>query len=123
MKITGKQLKEDGTIISDIIRKYDENAGGICMLTVDNDEGNHENAIMASGSMAKLAYMLIDLCENIAKQIGDTVGKAWFLTIVKQVCEELGIDPRYIPEAFAFVKAMRDEEEDEGDAEGTAGDH
>lgn len=115
MAIIEKQLKEDGTIISDIISKYDENAGGICMLTVDNDEGDHENAIMASGSMVKLAYMLISLCENIAKQIGDTVGKAWFLTIVRQVCEDLEIDPRDIPEAFAFVKATIDEEEDEGD--------
>ena len=70
MAMTGKHLKEDGTIINDIIRKYDENAGGICMLTVENDEGDHEDVIIASGSMVKLAYMLIRLCENTAKQMG-----------------------------------------------------
>jgi len=117
MTITGKQLKEDAAVINDIIRKYDDNAGGVCMLTVKNDEGDNENGIMASGNMFRLGYMVASLCVKIAQQMDDTAGKAWFMAIVKQVCEEMEIDPANMAEAIEFVKAATDDEEDEDDAE------
>ena len=112
MTITGKQLKEDANVINDIIRKYDDNAGGICMLTMKNDEGDNENGIMASGNMFRLGYMVASLCVKIAQQMDDTAGKAWFMAIVKQVCGEMGIDPANMAEAIEFVKTATDDEED-----------
>ena len=93
MAITSKQLKEDAQAISEICKRYEDQAGAICMLTRVNEENSNENAIIACGNPVRLAYMIGSMCVHIGQVLGsDMIAMAWFMAIVKQVCGEMGIE-------------------------------
>ena len=97
MAITSKQLKEDAQAISEICKRYENDAGAICMLTRVNEEKDNENAIIACGNPVRLAYMIGSMCVKIGRELGsDMITTAWFLAIVKQVCGEMGIETELV---------------------------
>ena len=111
MAITREQLHKDCETISKIVEKYEDNAGGICALTMQTDEDGSDITIMASGNMSRLAYMISNLCIHTAREIGEGIlTEAWFAAIVKTVCENLEINLLHMATMLEFLRNKEDEE-------------